>query len=163
MTKTHFIIKDNISVKYALIAGFIASAVTAVFLIISTSIAVTPQLNNFANQWFVNHWVLIEIKTAFFAAWSLYFITGIFLWGWLYAISQPYLKGEPIIKGAKFGIMLWVLAMFAAIPLVVAKLITTQHGIVAASIVLLASMYFGMTIGYFYDRLKKSDKDEQRV
>ncbi len=146
--------RDKVSIKSGLIAGFLACCVSGMVLIIATSIAAIPEIDH-VNYTILNSAILKNAETLFLSAWSIYFITGIFLHGGIYAIVEPYFKGRGIVKGTKFGIILWFGSLLILIILSTTGAVAAKSGLASATIALLTSLSFGMTVGYFYARLRR--------
>lgn len=142
----------SISVKSGLWAGFIASLVSAIILVVLTAVIVIPDFN----------FVLLEssifgLADSITAAWIVYFVVGTLVWGLLYGVFESYFpKKEPSSKGLVFGFIIWLVFMVGLMPLAEAGLFLQRFGYVAALIVLITDLVFGVTLGLVYDKTRRS-------
>ena len=141
----------NINITAALTSGFIASAISSLVLILTTSLALIPQFDFVAIQGSI-----FGLTSTAISAWVIYFVIGTFLWGLLYPLIEPYLGAKtPAARGALFGIIIWIIVMVALMPLAQAGFFLKEYGFGAAAIVLLTDLVFGASIGHFYNKLRR--------
>lgn len=150
MTKPN-ISKNRVDMKAGLIAGFIASAISLLFLALTTWMALVPEFN----------YVLIQgsifgFTKTIFSGWVIYFLIGIIFWGSLYAGIESYLLSpKPITRGIIFGLIVWLIVMVILMPIAGAGIFVKQYDYLASIVILMTDLVFGVSIAYFYERLRK--------
>lgn len=143
--------KGRANMMAGLNAGFIASAISLLFLALTTWMALVPEFN----------YVLIQgsifgFTKTIFSGWIIYFLIGAIFWGSLYAGLDPYLLStNPVTKGIIFGLIVWLIVMIVLMPIAGAGMFLEHYGFLAAIVILLSDLVFGVSISYFYGKLKR--------
>ncbi len=141
---------NNIKIKNGLLAGFVASAVSSIVLTLLTAIATIPEFNFIQIQGSI-----FGIGSTVAAAWATYFAVGL-IWGLFYTLIERYLPtASGVIKGALYGILVYVLVMIVLMPLAGVGFFLQNFGFMAALIVLISDLLFGILLGYFYEKLNR--------
>ena len=137
--------------KAGLIAGFIASAISLLFLAFTTWMALIPEFN----------YVLIQgsifgFTKTIFSGWVIYFLIGTVFWGSFYAGLDPYLLSpNSVTRGIIFGLIVWLIVMIVLMPIAGVGIFLEQYGYLAAIVILISDLVFGVSIAYFYNRLRR--------
>ncbi|MBU6296968.1 MAG: hypothetical protein KGJ79_16560 [Alphaproteobacteria bacterium] len=126
-------------------AGFVATAVLSVFMVMKQMMGMMPQLD-----------VVAMLTTMVGASsplvgWGMHFMIGSLVWGGLFAAVQNRLPGgSMILRGVVFGIGAWFLMMAMVMPMAGAGLFGLGLGIAAPIMTLMLHMIFGATLGAVY-------------
>lgn len=128
-----------------ILAGFIATAVLSVLMVMKAMMGMMPDLN------------VITMLTTMLGAtnpaigWVMHFMIGTVIWGGLFAAIQDRLPGgSVIVRGVIFGIGAWLLMMVAVMPMAGAGLFGLRFGMAAPVMTLLLHVVFGATLGAVY-------------
>lgn len=143
--------RNRVDMKAGLAAGFIASAISLMFLALTTWMALVPEFN----------YVLIQgsifgFAKTIFSGWIVYFLIGAIFWGSLYAWLEPnLLSPKPITRGIIFGLIVWLIVMVILMPIAGVGIFIKQYGFLSSIIILMTDLVFGVAIACFYERLRK--------
>jgi hypothetical protein len=98
------------SIKSGLIAGFAATCVLSLLMLLKGSMGLLPQLNPIHD--------IVNVADKFTGAdfpsalgWAGHFFLGTIVWGLVFAWVEAALPGVPIVKGLLFGFFAWLLMM----------------------------------------------------
>ncbi len=140
---------DNASLKHAILAGFIASTVSSLVLIILTSVILIPKFDFISIQGSI-----FGLAGTAMSAWAVYFIIGTFVWGPLYSMLEPKIANNTLNRGFLFGLLLWLIVMAILMPLAgEGFFLMNKYSMSAAAVVLVVDLTFGLTTAYFYNKL----------
>lgn len=128
------------------IAGFVATVVLSVLMIMKSMVGLMPELDVIA--------MLSEMMGGGPAmAWIIHFVIGTVMWGMGFALIVGSLPGSSLVmKGIVFGIGAWVLMMIAVMPMAGAGLFGLNIGIMAPVMTLMLHIIFGAVLGLVYGR-----------
>jgi hypothetical protein len=127
-----------------MIAGFIATLVVTVLLLINNAIGLMPGIDLIR--------LLVRLGTLTTpAAWMDHFIVGVVVWGLLFAAydglaSRP----APWLKGIIFGVFAWVVMMVTFLPLAGAGFFGSRIGTSAVIGLLGLHLVYGLVLGVVY-------------
>ena len=134
-----------------MIAGFVASVASILVLAFSTFFILVPEFDYIAIQGSA-----FGLAGGSLAAWISYFLIGIFIWGVLYAIVESLLNGSSRnAKGLLFGSIIWLVVMIVLMPLADAGFFLKEYGFIAALIILITDLSFGLVMSYSYDKFRR--------
>lgn len=132
------------------IAGFIATAVLSLLMMLKAQMGLMPQFN------------VVQDINLFFGAeivlvgWIVHFLLGTFIWGGLFVLLSSVLIGAYWIRGICFGIIAWLLMMVGYMPVM-------DHGVFAVALgmpimiaTLVLHIIYGFVLGLIYGFLPKS-------
>lgn len=140
---------DHASLKHAMLAGFVASAVSSLALIILTSVILIPEFDFISIQGSI-----FGLAGTAVSAWAVYFIIGTFIWGPLYSMLEPKIAKNTLNRGLLFGLLVWLIVMAILMPLAgEGFFLMHKYSMSAAAIVLVVDLIFGLTTAYFYNKL----------
>jgi Family of unknown function (DUF6789) len=130
-----------------LIAGFIATVVVTVAMVLHRSLGIAPQVDVVG---------LIDRLGSIGrnGAWADHFIIGTILWGALFAgLDFVTPKGAYWMKGLIFGVGAWVAMMVIFMPIMGAGLFGADLGIEAPVVTLVLHLIYGLTLGVTFGLL----------
>lgn len=128
-----------------MIAGFLATAVLSVIMVMKALIGVMPELDVIA--------MLTKMMGASspLVGWTAHFVIGTVFWGGMFGLLDPNLPGSSHwLKGIVFGVGAWLLMMIAVIPMAGMGLFGMTLGIMAPVMTLVLHIIFGAVLGGFY-------------
>jgi len=153
-------LKQNISKGIA--AGFIATVVLTMFMMIKTKMGVMPELNpimtltNLSAEAF-------GITPNIALGWFLHFGLGSITWGVAFALFNTIIPGNAqLTKGIFFGGLAWLAMMFGLMPISGQGIMGLNGGVMVPVMTLVLHVIFGSALGLAYKKLnqKKAVKDE---
>jgi len=128
-----------------LLAGFIATVVLSVLMLIKQHMGVVPQFNP------------IEMLTKMAggampgAGWLPHFLIGTVVWGSLFPLFDALVPGSSHwLKGVLFGICAWILMMVLPMPMAGAGLFGLTLGIMVPIATLILHLIYGAILGGIY-------------
>ena len=133
-----------------LLAGLIVTAVLSLLMLTGSALLVAPGFD------------LIDLAAAALGmpgealvGWAAHFLVGTVAWGLLYAALEPRLPGEPWVRGALFGVLVWLLMMLALMPLAGRRPFGLDAGAAVPAMALLLHLVFGAALGLIYALLRR--------
>jgi uncharacterized protein DUF6789 len=135
----------NTIILKGMVAGFVATAVLSVLMVMKTMMGVMPELDVIA--------MLTKMMGASSpaAGWIAHFVIGTVVWGGLFAVLDPHLPGNSHwIKGVLFGIGAWLVMMVAVMPMAGAGFFGMNLGMMAPAMTLVLHVIFGGVLGGVY-------------
>ncbi|MBW6493890.1 MAG: hypothetical protein K0B16_04940 [Burkholderiaceae bacterium] len=134
-----------------LIAGFVATAVLSLLMVVKSAMGLMPELDVIAM-------LSAMMGSSLAMGWVAHFMIGAVIWGGLFALVAPSLPGgSHWLKGVSFGIAAWVLMMVAVMPMAGAGFFGMQLGMSAPVMTLVLHVIFGAVLGAVYAALKSRD------
>lgn len=131
-----------------MIAGFTATVVLSILMLMKTAMGVMPELN------------VIQMLSGMLGApespavgWVAHFLIGTVLWGGLFAWLEPKLPGRPWVSGIVFGLIGWLLMMVLMMPMAGAGFFGMALGIMAPIMTMVLHVIFGAVMGGVYGAL----------
>jgi hypothetical protein len=127
-----------------LFAGFVATIVLSLLMIVKTMMGIRPELD-------VAAMLSGMIGAPIAAGWVAHFVIGTVIWGAGFAILYKMIPGgSSVIKGIVFGIAAWLLMMFLVMPMAGAGLFGMSLGVMAPVMTLVLHVIFGAVLGGVY-------------
>lgn len=137
-------------IKSGMIAGFAATVVLSVMMIMKTVVGIMPELD-------VIHMIAGMLGASVFAGWVAHFVLGTVVWGGGFAVLNDAIPGQgQIVKGIAFGVAAWLLMMIAVMPMAGAGFFGLNMGIAAPVMTLMLHIVFGAVLGWVY--MKQTQK-----
>lgn len=137
-------------IKSGMIAGFAATVVLSVMMIMKTAVGIMPELD-------VIHMIAGMLGASVFAGWVAHFVLGTVVWGGGFALLNDAIPGQgQIAKGIAFGVAAWLLMMIAVMPMAGAGFFGLNMGIAAPVMTLMLHIVFGAVLGWVY--MKQTQK-----
>ena len=137
-------------IKSGMIAGFAATVVLSVMMIMKTAVGIMPELD-------VIHMIAGMLGASVFAGWVAHFVLGTVVWGGGFAVLNDAIPFQgQIAKGIAFGVAAWLLMMIAVMPMAGAGFFGLNMGIAAPVMTLMLHIVFGAVIGWVY--MKQTQK-----
>ena len=132
------------NITAGLLAGFVATVVLSLLMIVKTMMGIMPELDVAA--------MLSGMMGAPIAAgWVAHFVIGTVIWGAGFAILYDMIPGgSAVIKGIVFGIAAWLLMMILVMPMAGAGLFGMSLGVMAPVMTLVLHVIFGAVLGGVY-------------
>jgi uncharacterized membrane protein YagU involved in acid resistance len=141
-----------INVQAGLVAGFIATVVLSIFMIVKSSVGLMPQLNPIGDIVHVAD-RLTGVTLALPSGWIGHFVLGTVAWGIIYAALQASLPGTPAVKGLIFGALAWLAMMIIFMPLAGNGLFALSLGPQATVATLVLHLIYGVVLGVAYAKV----------
>ncbi|RBP05690.1 hypothetical protein DFR50_13453 [Roseiarcus fermentans] len=127
-------------------AGFVATVYLSLIMIAKAKLGMTPAPERLrATPEAVA--TLTGARLPSRAGWIGFFVVGSVFWGVAYAVLQPFLPGEPWVKGLVFGALLWLAAMIVFMPLAGQGLFGKTRGVSPAVASLILQLAYGGVLG----------------
>ncbi|HOX90833.1 MAG TPA: hypothetical protein P5024_06955 [Burkholderiaceae bacterium] len=137
------------SIKSGLTAGFAATVVLSVLMMMKHAMGLMPEVNPIGD---IVH--LADAATGqqlpMIAGWVGHFAIGTVAWGILYSILQSALPGGAVVKGAVFGVLAWLAMMVLFMPLAGHGLFAMKLGVMAMMATLMLHLIYGIVLGVVY-------------
>lgn len=144
----------NIYVR-SMIAGFAATVVLSLLMIMKASTGLMPQLNVIAMLGGMSHGAIGVGGPGI--GWLMHFLIGTVLWGLLFAVLYDRLPGSgAVAKGMAFSVLAWLLMMILAMPMAGAGLFGLGLGMMAPVMTLVLHLIWGAVLGAAFRALASS-------
>ena len=135
-----------------MVAGFIATVVLSVLMLMKQQMGLVPQLNPIEDIVHVaDHLTGMTLALPF--AWIGHFVLGTVAWGIIYAALQASLPGAQVVKGLIFGALAWLAMMIFFTPLAGHGLFALSLGPQATVATLVLHLVYGAVLGEIYGLL----------
>jgi len=136
----------NINIGKAVLAGFIATLVLSLLMVVKGMMGLMPDLNVIK---MLGH----MMGSGPVPGWIAHFVIGAVVWGVGFALLFRFIPGSaPWQKGIVFAIGAWVLMMVVVMPMAGAGLFGLKLGMMAAVMTLVLHVIFGAALGVAYGR-----------
>jgi len=139
--------------KRGIIAGFAATVVLTVLMMMKGMMGLMPELNvismlsGMANS-------RMGLPATPVVGYMLHFVIGAIVWGILFQKLNGSLPGgSQLIKGVVFGMGAWLLMMVLVMPMAGAGLFGMNMGMMAPVMTLMLHVIFGAVLGFTYNKL----------
>ncbi len=139
-----------------MIAGFIATVVLSILMLIKSMMGVMAGLDlaamlaGMAHQW-------MGLPDAPMVGWIIHFMIGTVLWGIVFVLAYTPLPGNgPVAKGMVFSVFAWLLMMVIAMPMAGAGLFGMHLGVMAPMMTLFLHLIWGAVLGATYGGLSRA-------
>jgi len=130
-----------------MLAGFVATAVMSVFMVMKTMMGVMPELDIAA--------MLAKMMGAPdtpIIGWVGHFMIGTVGYGIVFALLAGKLLGSLVVQGTIVGMLGWLAMMVMVMPMAGAGLFRLNFGIMAPIMTLMLHLIFGAVLGWVYAR-----------
>lgn len=137
----------------AMAAGFVATVVLSLLMIIKSMMGLMPGLDVIH---MLSHMAHAMIGTAASPAigWVIHFLIGTVAWGVLFAVLYPILPGRSsVAKGLVFSVLAWLLMMLIPLPMAGAGLFGLHMGLMAPVMTLVLHLIWGAVLGGTFQAL----------
>src|SRR6516225_8196955 len=135
-----------------MVAGFIATVVLSVLMLMKQQMGLVPQLNPIEDIVHVaDHLTGMTLPLPF--GWIGHFVLGTVAWGIIYAALQASLPGAPVVKGLIFGALAWLAMMIIFMPLAGHGLFALSLGSQATVATLVLHLIYGAVLGVAYAKV----------
>tara|TARA_R110000868_G_scaffold80390_24_gene228484 strand:+ start:198 stop:632 length:435 start_codon:yes stop_codon:yes gene_type:complete len=132
------------NISAGLLAGFIATVVLSVMMVIKGMMGVMPELD-------IAAMIGTMMGASVAVGWVIHFMIGTIAWGGGFAVLYNVIPGgSPILKGIVFGIAAWLGMMIIIMPMAGAGLFGMNLGIMAPILTLVLHVIFGTVLGAVY-------------
>lgn len=136
----------NANIINGLVAGFAATVVLSILMVIKSMIGLLPAMNVVAMLGAMS-------GTGLIGGWVIHFLIGTVVWGVLFALLVERIPGDSTwLKGILFGVGAWVLMMVLVLPMAGAGLFGLNLGIMAPIMTLILHVIYGAVLGAAYGR-----------
>jgi len=130
-----------------MLAGFVATAVMSVLMVMKTMMGVMPELDIAA--------MLAKMMGAPdtpIIGWVGHFMIGTVGYGIVFALLAGRLPGSLVVQGTIVGMLGWLAMMVMVMPMAGAGLFGLNFGIMAPIMTLMLHLIFGAVLGWVYAR-----------
>ena len=143
---------DTSKLRDGFIAGFVATIVLSVLLVLKNAMGVMPGLDPVAM-------LAAMMGMPAIMGWIAHFLIGTVLWGGIYALYHKSIPGDGhLVKGMVLGIGAWLVMMIIVMPMAGAGFFGMAFGIMSPVLTLIMHLIFGAALGLVYQSLaSKSD------
>jgi len=132
------------NLKSGFLAGFAATLVLSVLMVLKGMMGVMPELDVAAMLG-----KMMGASTAI--GWVAHFALGTLIWGGAFAVFYNAIPGESaVVKGVVFGIAAWAGMMVFVMPMAGAGLFGMGFGMMAPVMTLVLHIIFGVVLGKVY-------------
>ncbi len=140
-------------IKKSMIAGFVATVVLSVLMVMKMMMGVMPELNAIRMMTTMAHGMM-GTPAVPVVGWVMHFIIGTVIWGVLFALIGKSLPGGGYAgKGMSFGVLAWVLMMVMVMPMAGAGFFGLSLGLMAPVMTLVLHLIYGAVLGGLYGKL----------
>ena len=135
-----------VSIRSGLVAGFIATFVTSAMIMMKNATGRLADVN------VLKVWsAMLGEPTHAAVGWLAHIVVGVVVGGIAFALLAPSLPTRSFaIKGALFGILMWLVMMFVVMPLAGAGMFATHQSGLAPVATLVLYVTYGLVLGNFY-------------
>lgn len=140
------IAKPHNSIPKGLVAGFIATLVLSMMMVIKSMIGLMPQLDVIAM-------LSGMLGVSAVIAWVVHFVIGTVGYGIAIVLLGRMLAKPAVVLGLILGVIGWLIMMIVLMPMAGKGLFGMQIGIMAPIMTLMLHLIFGAVLGWVYDKL----------
>lgn len=132
------------NISRAILAGFVATVVLSILMILKSMMGLMPSLN-------VIHMLGHMTGTGPVGGWVAHFAIGSIAWGIGFRLLFGVLPGVmPWVKGIVFAVGAWLLMMIVVMPMAGAGFFGMHLGLMAPVMTLVLHIIFGVVLGAVY-------------
>ncbi|HUV33243.1 MAG TPA: DUF6789 family protein [Devosiaceae bacterium] len=143
----------NAKIVNGLIAGFVATMVLSVLMVMKTAMGLMPELDTVVM-------LSAMMNSPIWVGWLAHFMIGTVAWGGAYALINSSLPSDSHwVKGVAFGVIAWLAMMILVMPMAGAGLFGLTLGIMAPVATLALHLVFGAVLGGTYGWLSRRAAD----
>lgn len=135
-------------IKNGFIAGFVATVVLSILMVLKAMMGLMPDLNVVA--------MLSKMMgSPPVMGWLAHFVVGTIAWGGLFALIHEKIPGGALwVKGVVFAVGAWLAMMIVVMPMAGAGLFGMNLGIMAPMMTLVLHIIFGAVLGGTFASLR---------
>jgi len=134
------------NIKAGVIAGFVATVVLSLVMVMKTAMGVMPELNAIKMLAGMMNMPLVT-------GWVAHFMIGTVVWGVLFAALVNKLPGSTLMSAIIFSIGAWVMMMIGPMPMAGAGLFGMNLGMMAPVATLVLHLIWGVVLGLTYKKI----------
>lgn len=139
-----------------LVAGFAATIVLSVLMVLKTAMGTMPELNLIVMLTGTANSIMGTPLTAA-VGWVVHFTIGVVLYGFAFAFLHNKLPGHSeTVKCITLGIIGWVIMMVVLMPIMGQGFFALNLGIIAPIMTLILHIIFGVVLGWTYAKLSET-------
>lgn len=147
----------------SMVAGFAATVVLSLLLLMKVAMGLMPELNPVAMLTDMAH-ANMGMPASPMVGWVAHFMIGTVLWGILFKLLYGLLPGgNAFLKGISLSVLAWLLMMILPMPMVGAGLFRMKLGMMAPVMTLMMHLIWGAVLGYTYGRLQANSSATRAV
>lgn len=136
-----------------IIAGFIATVVLTVLMLMKEMMGLMPELNVISMLSTMAN-AKMGMPGTPMVGYLLHFVIGAIVFGVLFHVLNGSLPGgNQIMKGIVFGVVAWLLMMLLVMPMAGAGMFGMTMGMMAPVMTLMLHVIFGAVLGFSYSKL----------
>jgi len=141
------------NIKKSMIAGFVATIVLSVLMVMKMKMGMMPELNAIKMMTTMAHGMM-GTPAVPMVGWVWHFVIGTVIWGVLFGLIGKSLPGGGYVrKGMSFGVLAWVLMMVMVMPMAGAGFFGLSLGMMAPVMTLVLHLIYGAVLGGLYKLL----------
>jgi hypothetical protein len=129
-------------------AGFIATVVISIIMVVQHALGFLPQVNIIA-MWMS----AAGMPNSPGIAWILHFAMGVGLWGTIFSVVSPHLPGPHWFRGAVFSVFTWLAMMTLFLTAAGLPVFAVGLGPTIPVATLVLHLIFGLVLGETYHLL----------
>jgi hypothetical protein len=136
-----------------LIAGFVATVVLTILMMMKKTLGVMPELDpvHMLSEMAAQN---MGMEPNIMIGWIMHFMIGSVAWGGTFIVLNNVLPGtSQIAKGISLGIVVWFMMMIGPMPMSGAGLFGLNMGILAPVMTFMLHIVFGVVLGAVFIRL----------
>lgn len=136
-----------------LIAGFVATVVLTILMMMKKTLGVMPELDpvHMLSEMAAQN---MGMEPNIMIGWIMHFMIGSVAWGGTFIVLNNVLPGtSQIAKGISLGIVAWFMMMIGPMPMSGAGLFGLNMGILAPVMTFMLHIVFGVVLGAVFIRL----------
>jgi uncharacterized membrane protein YagU involved in acid resistance len=136
-----------------IIAGFIATVVLTVLMLVKEMMGLMPELNVISMLSTMAN-AKMGMPGTPMVGYLLHFVIGAIVFGVLFHLLNGSLPGgNQLMKGIVFGVVAWLLMMLLVMPMAGAGMFGMSMGVMAPAMTLMLHVIFGAVLGFSYSKL----------
>jgi len=137
------------NISAGLVAGFAATVVLSVLMVVKGMMGVMPELD-------VAAMIGMMMGASVAVGWVIHFMIGTIAWGGGFAVLYDVIPGSgAVVKGIVFGIAAWLGMMIIIMPMAGAGLFGLNMGVMAPVMTLVLHIIFGAVLGSVFESRAK--------
>ncbi len=147
----------------AMAAGFVATVVLSLLMLIKGAMGVMPTLNPIIMLSGMAH-AKMGMPDVPAVGWLAHFVLGTVVWGGLFVLLYNRLPGKnALLKGLSFSVLPWLLMMLFPLPMADAGIFGLKIGMMAPVLTLVMHLIWGAILGGTYGRLAIRSNSETQA
>ncbi|GAC1578394.1 MAG: hypothetical protein NVS3B5_11040 [Sphingomicrobium sp.] len=135
------------------LAGFAATVVLSVLMIMKAMMGIMPSLDIAAMLA-----KMMGVPGSLIVGWAIHFMIGAIGYGFLIWLLAGKLPGSLTVQGILIGLVGWLIMMIMVLPMAGAGIFGMTLGIMAPIMTLMLHVIFGAVLGWTYGKAVTSDE-----